>query len=158
MKHLSKVASMICVGAVSLAIVGCGSSHSTSEGEGACPIPASVKAPLDMNQTTAKQSITLSGGAEWVGSIMSYIILDRVGYGPLNQNQKPSSANVDDNTKAMAKHLAKKVVALLAKAKNPQNKILGEDEDEFFGDDLACDEGTYSLQHNHLLLHHYLCY
>jgi hypothetical protein len=73
------------------------------------------------------------------------VILDGVGYGYLNKNQKPSSANVDDNTKAMAKHLAKKVVALLAKAKNPQNKILGEDEDEFFGDDLACDEGTYSL-------------
>ena len=138
MKYLSKVASMVCIAGVAVTLVGCGGSSTPppADGEGPCAIPDIVKQDILLDQQTARAVTRMAVESPLIG----LDIMQRVANA---EDKKVKALSLD--TKSL-----NPVSATAVKALN-NVKPLREvwiDSDVAMGDDLACDEGTYSLHYS----------
>jgi len=148
MKYLSKVASVVCIAAVAISLSGCGGGGSTTAPaatppapapEGTpCPIPPSVQEQnivLDQNKT--KDLLGLSAMSSMVG--LDIIKSHLYNFEVFNMDSQESSKN------KLSKALVKKASNLLNIAKS--KKIEAQSAGYPVGDNLACDEGSYSFHY-----------
>jgi len=144
MKYLSKVASMVCIAGVAVTLVGCGGSSTPppADGEGSCAIPDSVKQNLIVDQQTARAITRLAIDSSVIGWKIGDVFLFEEG-GLHKSDSKIKTLSV----KSDALNPIDKRAGEVVNSVEPLKEIWINNDAEM-GDDLACDEGTYSLHYD----------
>jgi len=144
MKYLSKVASLACIAGVSMTLVGCGGGSSTPPVEDnttTCPIPESVKQDITLDQQSTRAILGMIFESNEIGWDISDSFLFGKDASKIDLESLKNYTIQTDSLNPLEVRVAKTLNSI-----KPLREIWI-DSDVPMGDDLACDEGKYSLHY-----------